>query len=249
MNDRVRMNPPELAAIMTMSVSPDARGRVEVSGLVHTMAQTLVDRKSYRFDSWRINRTVAIGESWELLLGQTGWGQEFVVSLKVERYGSEAKGTWPSNDPSFLPIRIKYKLNDLRNRGRERSSTQSAVLEVGPRNFEHTHVRLESPVSARGADSTIIFMKISFEDVRFRENNRGQTVMEGVFVMIRDLAMGVLPSDDPHVTSIHGITIKSKFRRPVTLNPGRKIRIEIPPQEGEEKYIRTVEHIVLEVPD
>jgi hypothetical protein len=230
-----------------MNVTPLEHGRIEVNGHIDRMIQVeSKTRRQYAMESESFTRTEDVGEPWDLKVGEADDGEEYVVTIAVEGSASPPKRSRVTVG-SDVHVKIQHEVDDRRARGGRQHSIQYGGLEIGPDNEDQTHVNLETALTPYRGDSTVLFTKISFKDVRLREDSRGRVRMRATFIMDRNLAIGVQPSPKAGVTQIEGTMVVSNFERDITLRPGKTLRIRIPPQDGEEKYIDTDEVLELEL--
>ncbi len=240
---------PEFAVILTTRIESVDENRIAVHGNINRMLLVgSQQRQQYAFEEQSFTRTVRINEIWDLSLGEDYDGEEYIVSVRVDGRGTP-RTERAQVYSEYVHVSVRHEIEDLRADHDEPLIIRRGGMDIGPGNEDATSVRLEAPLTPHRGDSTVLFTEISFQDVQIRERGRDDLRMTTTFVMERHLAVGVQPEKKPGMTSIDGNLIMSTFEKRITLSPGKALRIEIPLQDGEDRYIDTDEVLELVLDD
>ena len=233
----------DLMALVTMNVTPAGGNRLLVKGTLNR--GRLLDGKhfsDYRLDSDEFEKTVRIGERWDLLAGEGSDGTRYVLNVSVERAG-ESKSATRAARTTTVPIAFLYEIHDPGLAGDsiykvEKTVELRVVEEDGSGIISQDKVILENP-------RRDLYLEVRLDDIRILDpENHVSTQIEAVFVMNRVLAVEPVETGDTTLVTATR-TIASSIKRKIGMRLLQKMRIEIDHPEKDELSDNTTEIVEL----
>jgi hypothetical protein len=233
---------PELVILLSINVEPIGNSILDVRTSV--LRWSLISEPpeyQYSFEPETHEHEIGIGDAWQFLGGRGPDGEEYVLEMTIEpAVGTSERRVLTRRKLPSLKLNYQFKQPGVD------TPAIAIVREIDLAQIDIEPVKIEVPVKIEGIDSSLIHIKIKFNDIFLQETDRpDEYELDAVFDLDRMLVVDIVPTDDTTaIQASHLIT--SEYNHAIHLKPRKKVRIALPSVESGKYPVETREVIEIE---